>query len=87
MRAREEPRGASLRLRSALGSACRTEQVMSTATPATQALKRAGVAFRTIEYDYVAGQDRIGLHAAEAIGVPPERVLKTLMVEVDGKPA
>ncbi|KFI28728.1 aminoacyl-tRNA deacylase [Haematobacter massiliensis] len=60
---------------------------MSTATPATQALKRAGVAFRTIEYDYVAGQDRIGLHAAEAIGVPPERVLKTLMVEVDGKPA
>ena len=60
---------------------------MSTATPATQALKRAGVAFRTIEYDYVAGQDRIGLHTAEAIGVPPERVLKTLMVEVDGKPA
>ena len=60
---------------------------MSTATPATQALKRAGVAFRTIEYDYVAGQDRIGLHAAEAIGVPPERALKTLMVEVDGKPA
>ena len=60
---------------------------MSTATPATQALKRAGVAFLTIEYDYVAGQDRIGLHAAEAIGVPPERVLKTLMVEVDGKPA
>ncbi|WP_290691556.1 MULTISPECIES: YbaK/EbsC family protein [unclassified Haematobacter] len=60
---------------------------MSTATPATQALRHAGVAFRTIEYDYVAGQDRIGLHAAEAIGVLPERVLKTLMVEVDGKPA
>ncbi|NDK36610.1 YbaK/EbsC family protein [Rhodovulum sulfidophilum] len=60
---------------------------MSTASPATQALKRAGVAFRSIEYDYVAGQDRIGLHAAEAIGAEPGRVLKTLMVEIDGKPA
>ncbi|TDX30701.1 aminoacyl-tRNA deacylase [Rhodovulum visakhapatnamense] len=60
---------------------------MSTATPATQALQRAGVAFWPIEYAYVAGQDRIGLHAAEAIGADPGRVLKTLMVEVDGKPA
>lgn len=60
---------------------------MSTGTPATRALTQAKVAFRTVEYDYVAGQDRIGLHAAEAIGVEPGRVLKTLMVEVDGKPA
>lgn len=60
---------------------------MSTATPATKALDAGKVAFRVIEYDYVAGQDKIGLHAAEAIGVAPERVLKTLMVEVDGKPA
>jgi Cys-tRNA(Pro)/Cys-tRNA(Cys) deacylase len=28
----------------------------------------------------------IGLQAAEAIGVEPRRVLKTLMAEVDGKP-
>lgn len=60
---------------------------MSTATPATRALSQARLAFRVIEYDYVSGQDRIGLHAAEAIGVAPERVLKTLMLEVDGKPA
>lgn len=60
---------------------------MSTATPATRALAAAKVSFRVIDYDYVAGQDKIGLHAAEAIGIAPDRVLKTLMVEVDGKPA
>ncbi|MCE5972734.1 Cys-tRNA(Pro) deacylase [Sinirhodobacter sp. WL0062] len=60
---------------------------MSTQTPATRALTQAKVAFRVMEYDYVSGQDKIGLHAAEAIGADPGRVLKTLMVEVDGKPA
>ncbi|AGT09023.1 aminoacyl-tRNA deacylase [Paracoccus aminophilus] len=60
---------------------------MSTATLATRALTAAKVTFRVMEYDYVAGQEKIGLHAAEAIGVDPARVLKTLMVEVDGKPA
>lgn len=60
---------------------------MSTATPATRALEAAKVTFRRIEYGYVAGQDKIGLHAAEAIGADPGRVLKTLMVEVDGHPA
>ena len=60
---------------------------MSIGTPATRALSQAGVVFRVLEYDYVAGSDRIGLQAAEAIGVEPGRVLKTLMVEVDGRPA
>ncbi len=60
---------------------------MSTATPATRALEAAKVAFDRIEYDYVAGQDKIGLHAAQAIGAAPGEVLKTLMLEVDGKPA
>lgn len=60
---------------------------MSTATPATRALEAAKVAFERIEYDYVAGQDKIGLHAAAAIGADPAEVLKTLMVEIDGKPA
>lgn len=60
---------------------------MSTATPATRALTQALLPFRVIEYDYVSGQDRIGLHAAEAIGIDPGRVLKTLMLEVDGKAA
>lgn len=60
---------------------------MSTATPATQALGRAAIAFEVLEYAYAPGHDRVGLQAAEAIGVPPGEVLKTLMVEVDGKPA
>lgn len=60
---------------------------MSIGTPATQALAKAGVPFRTVEYDYVAGQDRIGLHAAAAIGAEPSRVFKTLIVEVDSRPA
>ncbi|SOB90486.1 Cys-tRNA(Pro)/Cys-tRNA(Cys) deacylase [Rhodobacter sp. JA431] len=60
---------------------------MSTATPATRALEAAKIPFERLEYDYVAGQDKIGLHAAQAIGADPAQVLKTLMVEVDGRPA
>ena len=37
-------------------------------------------------YDYDPDAERIGLQAAEALGVAPERMLKTLMAEVDGKP-
>jgi Cys-tRNA(Pro)/Cys-tRNA(Cys) deacylase len=60
---------------------------MSNSTPATLALEKAGVAFTLHRYDYDPGADRIGLQAAEALGEPPHRVLKTLMAEVDGKPA
>lgn len=60
---------------------------MSTQTPATRALTKSRIAFRVIEYTYETGGSAIGLHAAQAIGVDPARVFKTLMVEVDGKPA
>jgi len=59
---------------------------MSKTTPATLALQKAGVAFSIHTYDYDPSAERIGLQAAEAIGEPPSRVLKTLMAEVDGKP-
>jgi len=59
---------------------------MSKTTPATLALQKAGVPFETATYDYDPGAERVGLQAAEALGVPPDRVLKTLMAEVDGKP-
>jgi Cys-tRNA(Pro)/Cys-tRNA(Cys) deacylase len=59
---------------------------MSKATPATRALAAAGVAFTVHSYDYDPGAERIGLQAAEALGEPPQRVLKTLMALVDGKP-
>ena len=60
---------------------------MSRVTRATKALEQAGVAFTVHSYDYDPGADRIGLQAAEAVGESPERVLKTLMALVDGKPA
>lgn len=60
---------------------------MSRTTPATLALDRAGVAYALATYDYDPGADRVGLQAAEALGAPPSKVLKTLMVKVDGKPA
>jgi Cys-tRNA(Pro)/Cys-tRNA(Cys) deacylase len=59
---------------------------MSKSTRATVALTKAGVAFDTVTYDYDPDADRVGIQAAEAIGVPPSMVLKTLMAEVDGKP-
>ena len=59
---------------------------MSHSTRATQVLDHAAIPFRLAEYDYDPNADRIGLAAAEAMGVEPERVLKTLMATVDGKP-
>jgi Cys-tRNA(Pro)/Cys-tRNA(Cys) deacylase len=59
---------------------------MSKTTRATQALSRLGVKFALHAYDYDPDADRIGLQAAEALGVKPQRLLKTLMAEVDGKP-
>lgn len=60
---------------------------MSKTTRATQALEAAGIGFAVHSYDYDPGAGSIGLQAAEALGEAPERVLKTLMVLVDGKPA
>ncbi|MDR1826898.1 MAG: Cys-tRNA(Pro) deacylase [Methylobacteriaceae bacterium] len=56
-------------------------------TPATRALQKAGVDFTVLRYEYEPGTHHIGLHAAESVNESPARVLKTLMVEVDGKPA
>lgn len=59
---------------------------MSRSTRATLALAAAGKPFEVVAYDYDPDADRIGMQAAEAIGVSPAIVLKTLMAEVDGKP-
>ena len=59
---------------------------MSKTTRATQALEKLGVKFTLHAYDYDPDADSIGLQAAEALGVAPQRMLKTLMAEVDGKP-
>jgi len=60
---------------------------MSKTTPATRALDKAGVAYTLASYDYDPEAGRVGLQAAEALGVAPGEVLKTLMVTADGKPA
>jgi Cys-tRNA(Pro)/Cys-tRNA(Cys) deacylase len=59
---------------------------MSRTTRATQALAKLGVKFTLHAYDYDPGAESIGLAAAQALGVEPQRMLKTLMAEVDGKP-
>jgi Cys-tRNA(Pro)/Cys-tRNA(Cys) deacylase len=57
---------------------------MAKGTPATAALTKAGVAFTLHEYDYDPDATRIGMQAAEALGVDPARLLKTLMAKVGG---
>ena len=54
-------------------------------TPATVALARAGVDFALRAYDHDPRSSSYGLEAAEALGVPPERVFKTLLADVDGR--
>ena len=57
----------------------------SRTTRATQALDKAGIRHSVHAYDYDPDAPRIGLQAAEALGVEPGRVLKTLMAAVDGR--
>src|ERR1700721_182864 len=59
---------------------------MPRTTPPTLALRNLGIASRLHTYVYDSGAESIGLQAAEALGVEPARVLKTLMAEVDGSP-
>lgn len=59
---------------------------MAKKTRATQALDKLGLAFSVHAYEYDPGAQRTGLQAAEALGEAPDRVLKTLMALVDGKP-
>ncbi|MEY9963953.1 Cys-tRNA(Pro)/Cys-tRNA(Cys) deacylase [Streptacidiphilus sp. MAP12-16] len=53
-------------------------------TPATVALEAAGVVFTVHAYEHDPAADSYGEEAAQAMGVSPERVFKTLLAEVDG---
>ncbi|MCK8610264.1 Cys-tRNA(Pro) deacylase [Agromyces sp. C10] len=53
-------------------------------TPATVALARAGIRFTALAYEHDPRAAAYGLEAAEKLGIPPERVFKTLLVSVDG---
>jgi Cys-tRNA(Pro)/Cys-tRNA(Cys) deacylase len=54
---------------------------MAKGTPATVALRNAGIAFALHEYDYDPGTTGVGMQAAEAMGIEPARLLKTLMAK------
>jgi Cys-tRNA(Pro)/Cys-tRNA(Cys) deacylase len=54
-------------------------------TPATIALTAAGTDFTLHSYEHDPAHPSYGEEAAEAMGVPPERVFKTLVAEVDGR--
>jgi len=54
-------------------------------TPGVQELVDAGVEHRLHEYDAVAGGEvGYGVDAAQQLGLEPERVFKTLVVDLDG---
>jgi Cys-tRNA(Pro)/Cys-tRNA(Cys) deacylase len=67
-------------------AALRYTAAMSKTTRATLQLEDAGVAFEVRTYDYDPDADKVGLQAAAALGVPPSRVYKTLLANVDGRP-
>lgn len=54
-------------------------------TPATVALTSAGIDFTAHTYEHDPRAASYGLEAAEALGVPPERVFKTLLARVDDR--
>lgn len=53
-------------------------------TPATAALAAASVPFTEHAYDHDPANRNFGDEAAAALGLDPEQVFKTLMVDVDG---
>jgi Cys-tRNA(Pro)/Cys-tRNA(Cys) deacylase len=55
-------------------------------TPAINVLKKAGVPYKMHEYDHDPSAESYGLEAALKLGVPEERVFKTLVVGLDGGP-
>ncbi|MGN7149133.1 Cys-tRNA(Pro) deacylase [Arthrobacter sp. SAFR-179] len=57
----------------------------SQGTPATAALTAAGVPFVLHPYTHDPSAQSYGAEAAEALGIDPSRVFKTLMVDVEGR--
>lgn len=54
-------------------------------TPAVTAARRAGIDFQVLEYDSGDTGEPYGIGAARALGIAPERVFKTLVVDLSGK--
>ena len=54
-------------------------------TPAINCVKKAKIAFTVHQYEHDSAQPSYGLEAAEKLAVEPERVFKTLVVNLDSK--
>ncbi|HEY4333448.1 MAG TPA: YbaK/EbsC family protein, partial [Ilumatobacteraceae bacterium] len=54
-------------------------------TPATVLLQQAGVPFRIHEFEHDPAERHYGAAAAAALGVDPDSVFKTLLVDLDGR--
>jgi len=55
-------------------------------TPATVALTKAGIAYTEHEYVHDSRATSFGMEAADALGLDPTHVFKTLIVTVDDNP-
>ncbi|MFC7733175.1 Cys-tRNA(Pro) deacylase [Actinomadura keratinilytica] len=62
------------------------KKAKSGGTPATVAAAQAGIDFTLHSYEADPAADGYGRAAADALGVPHERLFKTLVAEVDGRP-
>jgi Cys-tRNA(Pro)/Cys-tRNA(Cys) deacylase len=58
--------------------------VATRGTPATALLTKLGIAYSVHEYPHDPRHGSYGLEASEALGVPPERVFKTLVADLGG---
>jgi len=62
-----------------------TKRRTAGSTPATVAMTSAGIAFEVRSYDHDPRAESYGAEAAEALGVDPARVFKTLLASLDGR--
>ncbi|MFJ3693306.1 Cys-tRNA(Pro) deacylase [Streptomyces sp. NPDC090052] len=63
----------------------KAKKKQSGGTPATAALAAAGTAYTLHTYEHDPAAASYGGEAAEALGVAPDRVFKTLVADVDGE--
>lgn len=56
-------------------------------TSATLTLDALSIPYQRRIYDYDPSAGKLGIAAAKALGLSPDHVLKTLMVQIDGRPA
>jgi Cys-tRNA(Pro)/Cys-tRNA(Cys) deacylase len=58
---------------------------VATGTPATALLAKAGITFALHPYDHDPRVQAYGEEAAEALGIDPARIFKTLIASVEGR--